>query len=87
MCADMASQTDALIAAMHAINDAGILMPDGVLDYASGVRAVQAPRLTTEQVNYLRQMDAYFEHTGTDGFRNGLRLYWPEAFAGEVGNE
>ena len=51
------------------------------------IRAVQAPRLTTEQVDYLRQMDAHFEHTGTDGFRNGLRLYWPEAFAGEVGNE
>ena len=49
------------------------------------IRAVQAPRLTTEQVDYLRQMDAHFEHTGTDGFRNGLRLYWPEAFAGEVG--
>ena len=51
----------------------------------SYVRAVQAPRLTTEQVDYLRQMDAYFEHTGTDGFRNGLRLYWPEAFAGDGG--
>jgi hypothetical protein len=50
MRADMASQTDALIAAMHAINDAGILMPDGVLDYASGVRAVQAPRMTPKQV-------------------------------------
>lgn len=50
MRADMASQTDALIAAMHAINDAGLLMPDEVLDYTSGVRAAQAPRLTEEQV-------------------------------------
>ena len=49
-------------------------------------RAVQQPRLTGEAASLLREIDTYFERMDTNGFRNGLRLHWPEAFgAGEVG--
>jgi hypothetical protein len=89
MRADMASQTDALIAAMHAINDAGILMPDGVLDYASGVRAVQAPRLTGEQasvlcllVNMVRTFGDKITVSERIDAMDRARAAFPEAFAG-----
>lgn len=96
MRADMASQTDALIAAMHAINDAGLLMPDEVLDYISGVRAVQAPRLTREQVraalSLLSEMDKMLgeDIQPEDDRPAALAMQrfcaaFPEAFAGEVG--
>jgi len=80
--ADMASQTDALIAAMHAINDAGILMPDEVFNFVSTKRAVQAPRLTAEQVEALWAAHDFLKPYGAHGV---VRAAFPEAFAGEVG--
>ena len=100
MRADMASQTDALIAAMYAINDAGILMPDEVLNYVSTERAVQAPRLTPEQVEAVKMAETLLTDTMSDygdcehdvghcicKYHSGvfnLRAAFPEVFAGEA---
>lgn len=101
MRADMASQTDALIAAMYAINDAGILMPDEVLNYVSTERAVQAPRLTPEQVEAVKMAETLLTDTMSDygdcehdvghcicKYHSGvfsLRSAFPDLFTGEVG--
>lgn len=101
MRADMASQTDALIAAMYAINDAGILMPDEVLNYVSTERAVQAPRLTPEQVEAVKMAETLLADTMSDygdcehdvghcicKYHSGvfsLRSAFPDLFTGEVG--
>ena len=95
MRADMASQTDALIAAMYAINDAGILMPDEVLNYVSTERAVQAPRLTGVQMEAVRNVNRKTESLQCicgDGYLcarceilGELSSAFPGAFEGEVG--
>ena len=85
MRADMASQTDALIAAMYAINDAGILMPDEVLNYVSTERAVQAPRPSSEQHRVVRIAVINADLRGDTEESEALREAFPGAFEGEAG--